>query len=145
MTRVECDVERKIMLNKEMLMKENRDWARSELETLTSSIQPWYARNKNSQTKNISLINNILLWRLNTWSYVFINTVEHHHSLDLILSSNFTMSKRSSIEEHFKEFQSRFSQTSETDSSKFSSAESFINEDDESFAETVILSVSIKN
>ncbi len=33
------------MLNKEMLMKENRNWVRSELETLTSSIQPWYARN----------------------------------------------------------------------------------------------------
>ncbi len=55
------------------------------------------------------------------------------------------MSKRSSIEEHFKEFRSRFSQTSETDSSKLSSAESFINEDDESFAETVISSVSIEN
>jgi len=39
-TRVECDVERKMMLNKEMLMKENRGWARSELEALASSIQP---------------------------------------------------------------------------------------------------------
>jgi len=55
------------------------------------------------------------------------------------------MSKDSFIEEHFKEFQSRFSQTSETDSLKLSSAESFINEDNELFAETVILSVSIEN
>ncbi len=55
------------------------------------------------------------------------------------------MSKHSSIEECFKEFQSHFSQTSETDSSKFSSVESFINEDDESFIEIVILSVSIEN
>ncbi len=55
------------------------------------------------------------------------------------------MSKRLFIEECFKEFRSRFSQISETDSSKFSSAESFINEDDESFAETVIFSVSIEN
>ncbi len=55
------------------------------------------------------------------------------------------MSKHSFIEECFEEFRSRFSQISETDSSKFSSAESFINEDDESFAETVILSVSIEN
>jgi len=55
------------------------------------------------------------------------------------------MSKRSFIEERFKEFRSRFSQISETDSLKLSSAESFINEDDESFAETVILSVSIEN
>ncbi len=100
---------------------------------------------KNSQTKNIFLINNILSWRLNTWSYIFINTVKHRHSLDLVLSSNFTMSKHSSIEECFKEFQSRFSQTSEIDSSKLFSAESFINKDDESFAETVILSVSIEN
>ncbi len=49
-TRVECDVERKMMLNKEMLMKENRGWARSELEALTSSIQPWYARNRYIQS-----------------------------------------------------------------------------------------------
>jgi len=100
---------------------------------------------KNSQIKNTLLINNILFWRLNTWSYIFINTVEHHHSLDLVLSLNFIMSKRSFIKECFKEFQSRFSQISETDSSKLSSAESFINEDDKSFAETVISSVSIEN
>ncbi len=100
---------------------------------------------KNSQTKNISLINNILFWRLNTWPYIFINTVEHHHSLDLVLSSNFIMSKRSFIEERFEEFRSHFSQISDADSLKLSSAESFISEDDESFAETVILSVSIEN
>ncbi len=100
---------------------------------------------KNSQIKNTLLINNILFWRLNTWSYIFINTVEHHHSLDLVLSSNFIMSKRSFIKKRFKEFQNHFFQISETDSSKLSSAESFINEDDKSFAETVILSVSIEN
>jgi len=55
------------------------------------------------------------------------------------------MSKHSSIKERFEEFQSRFSQTSDADSSKLFSAESFISEDDESFAETVILSVSIEN
>ncbi len=55
------------------------------------------------------------------------------------------MSKCSFIKECFKEFQSRFSQISETDSSKLFSAESFINEDDKSFAETVIFSVSIEN
>ncbi len=55
------------------------------------------------------------------------------------------MSKRSFIEECFEEFRSRFSQISETNSSKLSSAEPFINEDDESFAETVISSVSIEN
>jgi len=55
------------------------------------------------------------------------------------------MSKHSFIEERFKEFQSRFFQTSDADSSKLSSAESFISEDDKSFAETVISSVSIEN
>ncbi len=55
------------------------------------------------------------------------------------------MSKRSFIKERFEEFRSRFSQISETDSLKLSSAESFINEDNESFAKTVILSVSIEN
>ncbi len=47
------------------------------------------------------------------------------------------------IEEHFKEFQNRFSQTSDADSSKSrtesSSAASFIHEDDESFIEMIIL------
>ncbi len=95
--------------------------------------------------KNTFLINNILFWRLNTWSYIFINTVKHRHSLDLVLSSNFTMSKHSFIEERFEEFWSRFSQISEADSLKLSSAESFINEDNKSFTETVIFSVSIKN
>ncbi len=55
------------------------------------------------------------------------------------------MSKRSFIEEYFKEFQSHFSQIFKTDSSKLSSAESFINENNKSFAETVISSVSIEN
>jgi len=44
-TRVECDVGRKMMLNKEVLGKGNRGWARSGLEALASPIQPWYARN----------------------------------------------------------------------------------------------------
>jgi len=55
------------------------------------------------------------------------------------------MSSHSSTEERFEEYQNRFSQISDVDSSKLSSAESFISEDDESFAETVILSVSIEN
>ncbi len=55
------------------------------------------------------------------------------------------MSSRSSTEEHFEEFRNRFSQTSDADSSKSrtksSSATSFIHEDDESFAETIIFFV----
>jgi len=55
------------------------------------------------------------------------------------------MSKCSFIKEHFKEFQSHFSQISEINSLKLFNVESFINEDDKSFIETVILSVSIEN
>ncbi len=49
------------------------------------------------------------------------------------------MSSCSFTEERFKEFWNHFSQISDTDSSKSSSAASFIHEDDESFAETIIL------
>jgi len=55
------------------------------------------------------------------------------------------MSSHSSTEERFEEFRNRFSQISDADSSKLSSAESFISEDNKSFAETVIFSVSIEN
>ncbi len=55
------------------------------------------------------------------------------------------MFSRSLTEERFEEFQNRFSQTSDADSlksrTKPSSAASFIHEDDESFAETIILFV----
>ncbi len=47
----------------------------------------------------------------------------------------------SSTEEHSEEFQNYFSQISDADSSKSSSAASFLHEDDESFAETIILFV----
>ncbi len=48
------------------------------------------------------------------------------------------MPSRSPTEERSEEFRTRFSQTSDTDSSKPSSAASFLHEDDESFAETII-------
>ncbi len=55
------------------------------------------------------------------------------------------MPSRSSTEKRFEEFRNRFSQISDADSSKSrtksSSAASFIHEDDESFAETIILLV----
>jgi len=69
--------------------------------------------------------------------------VEHHHSFNLSFQTNLIMSSCSFIEEHFEEFQNHFSQISDADSSeswtKSSSAASFIHEDDESFAETMIL------
>ncbi len=48
------------------------------------------------------------------------------------------MFSHSFTEEHFKEFRNRFFQTFDADSSKSSSAASFIHEDDISFAETII-------
>jgi len=55
------------------------------------------------------------------------------------------MFSRSSIEERSEEFRNRFSQIFDADSSKSrtksSSAASFIHEDDESFAETIIFLV----
>ncbi len=48
------------------------------------------------------------------------------------------MSSHSFTEECFKEFQNHFSQISDADSTKSSSAVSFIHEDDESFAEMII-------
>jgi len=55
------------------------------------------------------------------------------------------MPSHSLTEERFEEFQNRFSQTSDADSlkprTKSPSAASFIHEDDESFAETIILLV----
>ncbi len=51
------------------------------------------------------------------------------------------MPSHSSTEERSEEFRNRFSQISDADLTKSSSAASFIHEDDESFAETVILLV----
>ncbi len=51
------------------------------------------------------------------------------------------MFSHSFIEEHFEEFRNCFSQISDADSTKSSSAVSFIHEDDESFTETIILLV----
>ncbi len=65
--------------------------------------------------------------------------------VQLFFQTNLIMFSHSSTEERFEEFRNRFSQISDADLSKFSSAESFISEDNESFAETVILSVSIEN
>jgi len=49
------------------------------------------------------------------------------------------MSSHLFTEERFKEFRNHFFQTSDADSTKSSSAASFIHEDDESFAEMIIL------
>jgi len=71
--------------------------------------------------------------------------VEHRHSFDLSFQTNLIMSSHSFIEEHSEKFRTHFSQISDADSSKSrtksSSAASFIHEDDESFAETIIILV----
>jgi len=49
------------------------------------------------------------------------------------------MLSHSFTEEHFEEFRNRFFQISDADSSKSSSVASFIQKDDESFIEMIIL------
>ncbi len=71
--------------------------------------------------------------------------VKHHHLFDSSFQTNLIMSSHSSTEERSEKFWTRFSQISDADSSKSrtksSSAASFIHEDDESFAETIIFFV----
>ncbi len=96
-------------------------------------------KNQSNQLINKS---HLLCWRLNITLCIFLL-----QSLSIIIHSiffqtNLIMSSHLSTEEHFKEFQNHFSQISDADSSKSrtksSSAASFIHEDDESFAETMI-------
>jgi len=84
----------------------------------------------------------LFCWRLNITLYVFLL-----QSLSIIIRStlfqtNLIMFSRSSTEERFEEFRNHFSQIFDADSlksrTKSSSAASFIHEDDESFAETII-------
>jgi len=74
------------------------------------------------------------------------STAEHRHPFDPPFQTNLTMPSRPPTEERSEEFRTRFSQTSDADSSESRtespSAASFIHEDDESFAETVIPFVS---
>jgi len=98
--------------------------------------------NQSNQSTNKS---HLLCWRLNLISYVFLlqsSSIVIHSTL---FQTNLIMFSRSFTEEHFKEFRNHFSQISDADSSKSrtksSSAASFIHEDDESFAETIILFV----
>ncbi len=58
--------------------------------------------------------------------------------VQFFFQTNLIMLSHSSTEEHFEEFRNRFSQISDADSTKSSSAVSFIHEDDESFIETII-------
>ena len=98
-----------------------------------------------NQSKQSTNKSHLLCWRLNLISYVFLlqsSSIVIHSTL---FQTNLIMFSRSFTEEHFKEFRNHFSQISDADSSKSrtksSSAASFIHEDDESFAETIILFV----
>ncbi len=85
----------------------------------------------------------LLCWRLNITLYVFLLQLSSIIIHSIFFQTNLIMFSHSSAEEHFEEFQSRFSQISDADSSKSrtksSSVASFIHEDDESFAEMIIL------
>ena len=99
-----------------------------------------FARESINQSTNKS---HLLCWRLNIISYIFL-----FQSLSIVICStlfqtNLIMSSYSFIEERSEEFQNRFSQIFDADSSKSrtksSSAASFIHEDDKLFTETIIL------
>ncbi len=101
--------------------------------------------NQSNQSTNKS---HLLCWRLNIISYVFLlqsSSIIIHSTL---FQTNFIMSSHSFTEKRSERFQTRFSQISDADSSKSrtksSSAASFIHENDESFAETIIFLVFYK-
>ncbi len=98
--------------------------------------------NQSNQSTNKS---HLLCWRLNLILYVFLLQSSSIVIYSTLFQTNLIMFSRSFTEEHFKEFRNHFSQISDADSlksrTKSSSAASFIHEDDESFAEMIILFV----
>ncbi len=85
---------------------------------------------------------------MNLISYIFLLQSSSIIIRLILFQTNLIMFSHSFIEECFKEFQNRFSQISDADSSKSrtksSSAASFIHEDDKSFIETIIFLVFYK-
>jgi len=69
--------------------------------------------------------------------------IKHRHSFNSSFQTNLIMFSHSFTKERFEEFRNRFSQISDADSlksrTKSSSAALFIHEDDELFAEIIIL------
>ena len=98
-----------------------------------------------NQSNHSTNKSHFLCWRLNLTSYVFLLQSSSIVIRSALFQTNFIMSSRSFTEERFEKFRTRFSQISDADSSKSrtesSSAASFIHEDDESFAETIIFLV----
>ena len=90
----------------------------------------------------VKLLNSIWVLKFNFSTR--LNTFSKKFQLNSTLFKSSTWLDAISLtEEHFKEFWNHFSQISDADSlksrMKSSSAASFIHEDDESFAETIIL------
>jgi len=102
-------------------------------------------KNQSNQSTNKS---HLLCWRLNITSYVFLFQSSSIVIRSILFQTNLIMLSHSSTEKRSEEFQNRFSQTSDANSSKprtkSSIAASFIHEDDELFAETIILFVFYK-
>ncbi len=94
--------------------------------------------NQSNQSINKSYL---LCWRLNLISYVFLLQSSSIIIHSIFFQTNLIMSSHSPTEEHSEEFRNRFSQTSDADSSKLSSAASFIHEDDKLFTEMIIFLV----
>ncbi len=98
--------------------------------------------NQSNQSINKS---HLLCWRLNIISYVFLFQSLSIINHSIFFQTNLIMFSHSFTEEYSEEFWNCFSQISDADSlksrMKSSSAASFIHEDDESFAEMIILFV----
>ncbi len=98
-----------------------------------------------NQSNYLTNKSHLLCWRLNLISYVFLLQSSSIIFRSILFQTNLIMSSHSFTEEHSEKFRTRFSQIFDADSSKSrtksSSAASFIHEDDESFAEMIILLV----
>ncbi len=97
--------------------------------------------NQSNQSINKS---HFLCWRLNLTSYIFLLQLSSIVICLILFQTILIMFNHSFTEECSEEFRNHFSQISDADSLKSSSAASFIHEDDESFIETIIFFVFYK-
>ena len=91
---------------------------------------------------NCSRIKLILIFFIEDWISLHTSFFFNRQASSFVqfsFQTNLIMFSRSFTEEHFEEFRNHFFQISDADSTKSSSAVSFIHEDDESFTKTIIL------
>ena len=101
-----------------------------------------------NQSNQLTNKSHFLCWRLNITLYIFLLQLLSIIIRLIFFQTNLIIFSHLSTEKHFKEFRNHFSQIFNADSlkswMKSLSAASFIHEDDESFAETIIFFVFYK-